>query len=305
MTPNYYSTGTPPQPPVVPSNAPPLPQQSMRLPGIESFDPLPPRPTTPIRRQPSPMVIDTPSRIPPPQPTEPQQFDRPSIQHWDMGINRNLNRLELNQTTPTDAASSWASEAHRAVQAQAEHARAQPAVRFEESSYSRPPPASSRAPYQQHQHHVSAPPITPRESKRQAWYHGPVSQPVQRTSPAESSGSEGGNPTTPSSAHISEYNPGIVHASGWVENRSGNPPAPPPPPQERRVDNGYGQYQQQGNGHVERGTYTYSSTPAQQHGVSGGMGNPPSVPKSGNDDLLRLQALVAVATSEENSAAAY
>jgi hypothetical protein len=131
-TPNYYANGTPPQPTnVLPSNAPPLP--SMRLPGIESFDPVP-RPTTPVRRQPSPMMIDTPSRPPASQPEQYQS--RPNSQHWDQGINRNMDRLEISQgTPPSDAASSWANDTNRAVQARLEQTRTQPAVRFEESQY--------------------------------------------------------------------------------------------------------------------------------------------------------------------------
>jgi hypothetical protein len=296
---NYYSTGPPPQPPTVPSNAPPL--QTMRLPGIESFDPLP-RPSTPVRRQPSPMMIDTPSRVSMPHPSEQYQIERPSSQHWDQGINRNMNRLDLAQgTPPTDTASSWASEANRAVQAQAEQARAQPAVRFEESPYSSRPHTSGGA---FHQHTVSAPPVTPRENKRQAWYHGPVATqsvhpmaPAQRTSPAESSGSEGGIPHTPSSSTMGEYNPGIVHSNGWVENRIGSGI---PPQQDPRAGppNGYAPYPPQSG---TEGAYTYTpgaqrvQAPQQQH----------QIPKSTDSNMLRLEALVAVATSEENVATVY
>ncbi len=297
---NYYSTGPPPQPPTVPSNAPPL--QTMRLPGIESFDPLP-RPTTPVRRQPSPMMIDTPSRAPMPHPSEQYLNERPGSQHWDQGINRNMNRLDLAQgTPPTDAASSWASEANRAVQAQAEQARAQPAVRFEESPYSARPHTSGGA---FHQHTVSAPPVTPRENKRQAWYHGPVTNqsahsmaPVQRTSPAESSGSEGGIPHTPSSSTLGEYNPGIVHSNGWVENRNGNGVLPPHDP---RVapPHGYAPYPPHG---AAEGVYTYSSG-AQQAQAQQQQHH--QIPKSTDSNMLRLEALVAVATSEENVATAY
>ncbi|KAE8444625.1 hypothetical protein EG329_014373 [Mollisiaceae sp. DMI_Dod_QoI] len=300
-TPNYYSNGTPPQPPtVVPSNAPPL-QSMPRLPGIESFDPLPPRPTTPVRRQPSPMMIDTPNRAPIPQSAD-QYRERPRSQHWDQGINRNMNRLDLSQgTPPTDAASSWAAEANRAVQAQAEQARVQPAVRFEESAYSSRPQTSGGA---YHQHHISAPPapLTPREAKRMGWYHGPVtvpaaqsSQPVQRTSPADSSSSEGGIPGTPSSSTMAEYNPGIVHANGWVENRNGNIPPQHDP---RAVQtNGYATYPAPNGSDA---SYTYapgnSQAQVQQHQQQ--------IPKS-SGDMLRLEALVAVATSEDNVAAAY
>ena len=287
-----YSSGPLPQPPVVPSNAPPHPQ-SMRLPGIESFDPLP-RPATPVRRQPSPMIIDTPSRIP----QQAYTPERPTSQHWDQGIRRDLNRLDLSQPLPSqDPAGSWALDTNRAVQAQAEVARSQPTVRFEESVYSARPQTSGGI-YQQSHH--SAPPVTPTKAKRHGWYNGPMTavQPeqsiqrpvlIQRTSPAESSGSEGGIPGTPSSSTVVEYNPGIVHSNGWIENR-------PPQHDPRAPHNGY-KYPVQ---HPD-GAYTYTPAlpqPQAQHQQQ--------IPKSQQDDsMIRLQALVAVASQEDKVATAY
>jgi len=226
--------------------------------------------------------------------------ERPVSQHWEQGMNRNMNRLDIQGTPPTDAASQWANDANRAVLSAREHIRQQPAVRFEESSYSNRPQTSSG--YPQHQHHVSAPvaPVTPRESKRQGWYHGPpntqqnMQQPVQRTSPAESSGSEGGIPGTPSSS-MSEYNPSIVHANGWVENRNGvqqHDPRNGPP-------NGYATYAPQ-NG--AEGAYTYGPGSHQNQ-----VQQNDQVPKS-NSGMSGLDALVAVATAQEPkkvTAAAY
>lgn len=283
MTPNHYAIGPEPlpQPPIVPS-------QPMRLPGIESFDPLP-RPITPVHRQSSPMMIDTPSR-----PPMNYDRDRPMSQHWEQGMNRNMNRLDIAQgTPPADAASQWANEANRAVQTAREQVRQQPAVRFEESSFTARPQTSGG--YPQHPHHVSAPvaPVTPRESKRQGWYNGPIAQPnmqqpAQRTSPAESSGSEGGIPGTPSSSTMGEYNPGIVHANGWIENRNGVQQHGPRPTRE------YPEFAQQ-NG--AEGAYAYGpgahQNQAQQH---------EQVPKS-NGDMVRLEALVAVATAQDTKAA--
>ncbi|EEY21369.1 conserved hypothetical protein [Verticillium alfalfae VaMs.102] len=54
------------------------PQQTVRLPGIESFDPLLPRPATPPRRNPSPMMIDA---EPKGQPTHVGADDR---RNWDI-----------------------------------------------------------------------------------------------------------------------------------------------------------------------------------------------------------------------------
>lgn len=290
---NYYSNGPPPQVPVVPSNAPPL-GNTMRLPGIESFDPLP-RPQTPVRRQASPMMIDTPSRAP----TDSYREERPTSQHWDM--NRNLNRLDLSQGTHTDAAGSWASEANRAVQAQAEHARAQPppaqTVRFEESPY------TARSLQNPHQHQ-SAPPITPREQKRHGWYHGPVTPvavqhpPIdprlQRTSPEDSSSSEG-VPGTPSSATLGEYHPSIMHANGYVENRDGFAPVPESRILGSNAPPAYGAYTHPPNGEPAY-TYAHGRQPPEQ---------PPhhQIPKGVDTNMSPLDTLVAAATSQANTAA--
>ncbi|KAH6677076.1 hypothetical protein B0J14DRAFT_335149 [Halenospora varia] len=285
-TPNYYSNGPPPQATaVLPSNAPPI---QMRLPGIESFDPLPPRSITPVQRQPSPMMIDTPSRVPP-RPVEQYQQERPNSQHWDMGINRNLNRLDIQGTPPTDAAGSWANEANRAVQAQAEQARAQPTVRFEESPYS----ARTQTNGSYHQHTISAPPITPKESKRHGWYHGPVSvqnAAGQRTSPADSSGSEGIVPNTPNS-NVRELNPAIVHSNGWIENRNG----PVPVHDHQQLANPYAQYSQQNH---QEGAYTYA--PATQRQVQAPQHQ---APKSTNNDLSGLDALLVAAGASDGKTA--
>lgn len=229
-TTNHYSNGPPPQVPVLPSNAPPI-NSGMRLPGIASFDPPRDRSQTPVRREPSPMMVDSSSRVPM-RPSEPYRDDRPSSQQWDMGMNRNMDRLDIaHNTSSMDNASSWASETTRAVQAQAEHVgRQHPVpgppqnqVRFEESPYT--------ARSQQQYHHQSDPPVTPRGAKRMGWFNGPMSPTgpgvqyhaidprLQRPSPEDSSSSEN-MPGTPSSATAAaEYNPLIVHSNGYVENR--------------------------------------------------------------------------------------
>ncbi|KAI9745867.1 MAG: hypothetical protein M1818_000548 [Claussenomyces sp. TS43310] len=243
-TPNHYQA-TPPQP--------------TRLPGIESFDPLP-RPATPPARVPSPMMVDTPSRAPFVH-TREAHDDRRSHPQWDMGLHRNLTRLDIAQgTPPADPAGAWASEANRAVQAQAEqtraeHARIAPSVRFEQPYQAR----EVRAPAYP-AHHTSAPPTTPRELKRHGWYNGPMGfqhdARRQRTSPEDSSSSEG-VPGTPRSSYHAESNPSIVPSS----------------------------------------SYTYTHDPRCMPGMQ------QEDPKG--DGMLRLEALVAVATSEENATAAY
>ena len=119
---NQSSVRPNPPPPIAnPSNS----QSSFRLPGIESFDPLPPRPPTPSRRQPSPMMVDAESHVrasyQPHLPETPID-ERRNLNMYDASIQRGLNRLDINHNTPPrDSAGSWASEANKAVQAQAEH----------------------------------------------------------------------------------------------------------------------------------------------------------------------------------------
>jgi C2H2 transcription facotor len=157
------------------------PQPTVRLPGIESFDPLPPRPVSPPRRNPSPMMIDSDAQGPPALlPSADSMDDRRSTAHWDMGLHRGLTRLDLtsNSTPPRDSAGAWASEVNQAVQAQAEQVRLNPpTVRFEgEPSPSFANAHAGIAARAHHQHTMSAPSIaaTTREAKRHGWYHGPV-----------------------------------------------------------------------------------------------------------------------------------
>jgi hypothetical protein len=230
------------------------------------------------------MMIDTPSRAPVHTGEQlPRPDDRRNVSQWDMGLHRGITHLNIAQgTPPSDAASSWASEANRAVQAQAE--RAQPTVRFEQSTYTAPREPTNT--YQTHQHHVSAPPITPREAKRHGWYHGPVvvqqDARRQRTSPEDSSSSEGGVPGTPGSVSATDYNPSIVHPGGWVE-----------PSQRPMNANSYSTYP---SGNPDA-SYSYG------HASRSMTHNP--VHEEPKPDMLRLEALVAVATSEENATTAY
>ncbi|KAJ6441404.1 C2H2 transcription factor [Purpureocillium lavendulum] len=234
----------PPPPIANPSNA----QSSLRLPGIESFDPLP-------RRNASPMAVDAdPSHRPMyPVPQEPMQVDeRRNLNMYDASLQRGLNRLDIgHKTPPRDGAGAWASEANRAVQAQAEQVRQNPpTVRFEDQippSRQNPPPTLSGRSL--HHQAMSAPSMaTPRENKRHGWYHGPV-------------GPQGG---------------------------------PPPPPQDPRV------------AHVDRMVHPnmngFSGFPAREQQVQ----QPQQQERSANGDpLRRLEALVAVATSEGSTATAY
>ena len=151
-------------------------------------------------------------------------------------------------------------------------------------------------------------PATPRKSKRQAWYNGPVSQPVaqpirvmQRTSPEDSSSSEG--VPTPSNTTMSEYHPAIVHSNGFVEAQASGahleeykPPASimdrPHP-----LHNGYQSYHR----HTLSNSSASSAYRPQREPERGPVayGQPP--PPQGPNDMRRLDALVAVATGEHQA----
>ncbi|KAK3989088.1 hypothetical protein QBC44DRAFT_95374 [Cladorrhinum sp. PSN332] len=254
-------------------------QQGVRLPGIESFDPIPHRPLTPPRRNPSPMVVDQrPANLPTliPAGDRAQEDRRASAAQWDMGLHRGINQLDIN-TPPRDGAGAWAQEANQALLARAEQARAAPVqqvVRFEQREVKQAPQPSmppSSGPMR-HQYTMSAPSISvaqPRESRRHGWYHGPTS----------SNYSVGETIHEGRAAHIDR----IVHPN--VNQFQGFPAREQQPPQQQ-------QQQQQPIIH-------------QQSGAHGAMERILERPQSrgGPESLRRLEALVAVATSESTAAA--
>ncbi|KAI1464888.1 uncharacterized protein F4812DRAFT_143849 [Daldinia caldariorum] len=232
----------------------PVPQQQntpVRLPGIESFGPVPRRPVSPAVQNPSAMQVD--SEAPPPRAMLPltqlgDTDDRRNTAHWDMGLHRGLTRLDITSNPPaSDQAGTWARETNQAVEAEADRMRANPpTVRFNEPVImeSRPSGAASfsRA---YHQHTMSAPSIaTSREIKRRGWYNGPVT----------------------------------VHADA-------------PPEKMARVER-----------MVHPNISEFAGFPARENTTNA----PPGQQNPGErDNMLRLQALVAVATSEGNATTAY
>lgn len=270
---NQSSVRPNPPPPIAnPSNT----QSTLRLPGIESFEPLLNRPVTPPRRNPSPMMVDS---NPPVrsayQPTladTPMQDERRNLNMYDASLQRGLNRLDISHNTPPrDSAGAWASEANKAVQAQAEQVRLHaPTVRFEEqlpSYHGQKPAMASRA---LHQHTMSAPSVTSRDNKRHGWYHGPVT--VQREDPPPEQGAR--------VAHVDR----IVHPN--FTGFSGFPAREGPP-----------QYPHQ---HQHQHQHHQHQASPQQHPQQQQQDRPGS-----GDALGRLEALVAVATSEGSTAKAY
>lgn len=185
----------------------------------------------------------------------PAHEERRNLNLYDASLQRGLTRLDINHssTPPRDSAGAWASEANKAVQAQAEQVRLNPpTVRFEDQQQPMYQPMNPAIQGRVlHQHTMSAPSVTSRDSKRHGWYHGPVT--VHREP-------QPGPPQDPRVARVDRMvHPNFTGFSGF--------PSREPPPQQQ-------QQQQQ-----ER---------------------PPN-----GDPLRRLEALVAVATSEGSTAAAY
>ncbi|KAF4980370.1 hypothetical protein FZEAL_3600 [Fusarium zealandicum] len=278
---NQSSVRPNPPPPIAnPSNS----QSSFRLPGIESFDPLPPRPSTPPRRHPSPMMVDSEPAMRPvyqPQLVEtPMHDERRNLNMYDASLQRGLNRLDINHSTPPrDSAGTWASEANKAVQAQAEQARLNtPTVRFEEQpppSYHGPKPiVATRA---LHQHTMSAPSITTsRDSKRRGWYNGPVAVYGEGRLPQERQ--------DPRLAHVERMvHPNFTGFSGF--------PLKEAPSQHQHHHHQHQQHHHQPPPPLQQ---QQQNQQQQQQGRPGSTGS-----------LGRLEALVAVATSEGSTAAAY
>jgi len=178
ITPSQFPTTTT----SLPIADPAAQQTNLRLPGIESFDPLPHRSGSPLRRPPSPMAVDSepPSRAHRVPSVDSSMEDRRGVPQWDMGLHRGLTRLDIaSPPPPRDSLASWAEETNQALLAQAEQVRPNPpTVRFEPEPHIVHIPSSqshhvgmSRG----HQYTISAPAShTSREVKRQGWYHGPT-----------------------------------------------------------------------------------------------------------------------------------
>ncbi|KAF2772554.1 hypothetical protein EJ03DRAFT_266546 [Teratosphaeria nubilosa] len=248
----------------------PAASQVTRLPGIESFDHAPPA----TQRQPSPMMIDA----------------RPPSSHRisDAGLHHGITRLDIT------AANAPPERQWQAVPPVPPVAAAQPGYFANQPP---PPPATVAPHYIHHSHSHSMPePITPRKIKRHAWYGGgpviaqhqqmtPSSYMFHRPSP-EDSGSSDGVPT-PSTSQGTEYHPAIVNPSG-VAIPEGYAPVSGVTEEQRpmRADSGIH-------------TFRVDPAPAQQqtYALQAGQGYPHAQSAAGND-MGRLEALVAVATSE-------
>lgn len=251
---NVTSNTTPNPPP--PMAEPSKPQPGLRLPGIESFGPVPGPALTPPRGNASPMKVDADPvprslRMPPSMDASPSERTR-NANLYEPNLQRGLTRLEIDSTSGSrESPGAWASEVARAVQDQADQSRPNgPTVRFQEpppAAYHHPNPAvASRS---LHQQTMSAPSISSiRDSRRHGWYHGPV---TPRDGPSNQLSQD------PRAAHVERMVHPNVSAFSGFPNR---------------------EQQEQ----------------------------PPSPERNSNGDPLgRLEALVAVATSEGTTATAY
>jgi hypothetical protein len=267
--------------------------QVTRLPGIESFDHVPPH----AARQPasSPMMIDAELR--------PASSGRPS----DAGLHQNLTRLDIASANNPTSDSQW--QITQMVPSQPGY--------FMQQSTGGPPQIVQTQPQPQHEQ-----PSTPRRNKRQAWYGGPVG-PVTfgRPSP-EDSGSSDGVPT-PLTQQSAEYHPVIIsqhepyptHAPTAVP--VGGPgdrhkvhatphPLPhlqqqsPPKPEPIRTDSGFQSFAS-APGQVQAAhQHTYALQAGHDPRFAVGYMQAPNHPEARND-MGRLEALVAVATSENRA----
>jgi hypothetical protein len=274
----------------------PAASQTTRLPGIESFDYAPPPPPLP-RRQASPMQIDAPARPltyhAPMEHTPTRGHEKRTSISWD------IDRLKI-ANSPNPSREPWLQYPGSAGQPNTGRPTTAPHGYFSQRQpMNAPPPiqvpltGSPRTSQEQ--------PSTPRKNKRQAWYNGPLSQPqrvLQRTSPEDSSSSEG----VPTPGTMSEYHPAIVHSNGYVEAQPVGAPVeeykPPQPASimERPHPLHSPQYQ-----HYHSHSLSSSSYRPQREPERGPVMFGQPLPHAGANDMRRLEALVAVATGEQQA----
>ena len=263
--------------------------QAPRLPGIESFDHVQHQPSTPPRRQPSPTRIDPALQAPVfATPNAPYRSQSNTSSHKrgrhsvDTSLNNNLTRLDIHGNQQKEL-TSWGQQTMHEIQDAA--ARQAAPEKYVSSGQAAVPISIPRQ--GPHPGSEMGQPSTPPRSKRQGWYSGPLT--AMRTSPEDSSSSEG-VPTPGTSA--AEIHPAIMHSNGYIEphhavlvsdvsiiiNLPHSMLTCPQPcvPQPSNLPN-YAAPQT-----AQRPTY-YNE------------------PRSGANDMGRLEALVAVATSEDKA----
>ena len=269
----------------------PAASQTTRLPGIERFDYAPPPPLP--RRQPSPMQVDAPAR--------PLTYHAPIDHtpnrghHKRTSISWEIDRLNI--ASPNPPREQWSQPyPGNAPRPSAARPTTAPHGYFSRQPVNVQPiqiPTMGSPRTSQEQ------PATPRKNKRQAWYNGPLSQPqraMQRTSPEDSSSSEG----VPTPGTMSDYHPAIVHSNGFVEAPvivEEHKLAPPASIMERPHPLHSGSPPQHYHSHSLSSSGYHPQREPERGSVT--FGQP--LPQPGNNDMRRLDALVAVATSEQQA----
>lgn len=289
----YSQTPDAPQPAFA-ANATAAAGQAPRLPGIESFDHVQYRPSTPPRRQPSPMQLDqSPQTLPLPHAAGPLPGPapgpalRPAHASWHGPQNVHYPG-PVQPSAPTSDSSSWGQETIKELQ----NVGTRPDVGLKRSEMGPPPPVNTlQHPQQIAQEALQLQPSTPKRTKRQGWYNGPLT--ATRTSPEDSSSSDG-VPTPGTSA--AEVHPAIVHSNGYIE-----------PHHASSTDS-------QVSVSILSSPSTDRTNSTQQCAPPPSIAYPPHTshhprsplytqPRSGPSELSGLEALVAVATSEEKATA--
>lgn len=298
----YYQTPDAPRPTYT---SQPAASQTTRLPGIESFDHAPPLPSL-QRRQPSPMQIDTPTTRPatyhaPSDPPPTLQHGKRTSISWDTTLQK-INRLEI--ASPNPPREQWPHYQSSPGQTSVNRPITAPNTGYLIQQQPAGIPRPIQVPSREQAASSQELPTTPKKNKRQAWYNGPITQPlnpqqgrvVQRTSPEDSSSSEG--IPTPSNTSMTEYHPAIVHSNGFVE---AHPPGAPMEEQKAgsptsimdRPHPIHHPYQQFHNHSMSSSGYRPQREPERAFG--------PPLPQPGANDMRRLEALVAVATGEQQA----
>ena len=204
--------------------------QTPRLPGIETFDQIPPRSGT-SPRQGEAQLVDASMRpvlhSSSSDRSVPNAIERRGHTSWDMSLHQNLTKLEIASGTPPKEPGQWGTQAIPEIQQavplgssgfgnQAQQPKQTSETALRPALLDRHKGSGELDLFSQFPQPPSQTPI-----KRQGWYNGPAAipqhvVPPQRSSPAESSSSEGIR--TPATAAI-DFQPTVLQLNGCTENQ--------------------------------------------------------------------------------------
>lgn len=217
---SYSQTPDAPQPALVDTTTPVATAagQAPRLPGIESFDQVQHRPSTPPRRGPSPMQIDVGTQVTNLHVANyAAHFGGYLPEHRQNRVSMDASAHASQRAAnagghPPREATSWSQETISELQNVAGRLAPNSGSTSLNSSYTGPnhlqhPQQIARDALQIETSHNA-------RSKRNGWYNGPVQPQPMRTSPEGSSSSEGIK--TPGTGSV-EVNPVIVHSTEHLE----------------------------------------------------------------------------------------